>query len=152
MQCISVQLKQINAAVTNNYNVHLLQNIWWQSQTLEWVHPHKHQHGTILYTYYTVSSYFQLAQAYDMNSTHVSWMEVILWQLFFFFFGWLEIQTDIVPPNSASNAFAFVAVQNGVPQAAPHLPVQQQKRWQRCHSLWSRTASECPCTLRWWQV
>ena len=42
MQRILVQLQQINAAVTNNY------------------------------TYYTVSSYFQLAQAYDMNSTHVS--------------------------------------------------------------------------------
>ena len=94
MQRILVQLQQINAAVTNNY------------------------------TYYTVSSYFQLAQAYDMNrqnSTHVSLIKVLLWQLFF---GWLEIQTDIVPPNSASNAFAFVAVQNGVLQAAPNLPVQ----------------------------
>ena len=70
MQRISVQLQQINAAVTNNYTCY--KTIWWQSQTLEWVHPHKHQHGTILYTYYTVSSYFQLAQAYDMNSTHVS--------------------------------------------------------------------------------
>ena len=83
MQHISVQLQQINAAVTNNYTCY--KTIWWQSQTLDWVHPHKHQHGTILYTYYTVSSYFQLAQAYDMNSTHVSWMKVLLWQLFFFF-------------------------------------------------------------------
>ena len=47
-----------NAAVTN-YTCY--KTIWWQSQTLEWVYPHKHQHGTILYTYYTVSSYFQLA-------------------------------------------------------------------------------------------
>ena len=43
-----------------------------------WVHPHKHQHGTILYTYYTVSSYFQPAQAYDMNSTHVRLMSFTL--------------------------------------------------------------------------
>ena len=56
MQRILVQLQQINAAVTNNY------------------------------MYYTVSSYFQLAQAYDMNkqnSTHVSLIKVLLWQLFF---------------------------------------------------------------------
>ena len=80
MQCISEQLQQINA---NNYTCY--KTIWWQSQMLEWVHPHKHQHGTILYTYYTVSSYFQPAQAYGMNSTHVRLMTVLLWQLFFFF-------------------------------------------------------------------
>ena len=52
MQRISVRLQRINATVTNNYTCY--KTIWWQSQTLDWVHPHKHQHGTILYTYYTI--------------------------------------------------------------------------------------------------
>ena len=73
MQRISERLQQINA---NNYTCY--KTIWWQSQMLEWVHPHKHQHGTILYTYYTVSSYFQPAQAYGMNSTHVRLMTVFV--------------------------------------------------------------------------
>ena len=30
------------------YNYTCYKTIWWQSQTLEWVHLHKHQHGTIL--------------------------------------------------------------------------------------------------------
>ena len=89
---------------------------------LDWVHPHKHQHGTILYmSDYTVSLYSQPAQAYDMNSTHVRLMKVLLWQLFF---RKLEMQRDTVPPNSASNAFASLAVSNGALQAAPHWPVQ----------------------------
>ena len=79
MQHISVRLQQINATDTNNYTCY--KTIWWQSQMPDWVHPH--QHGTILYTYYTVWSYFQPGQAYGMNSTHVRLMKVSLWQLFF---------------------------------------------------------------------
>ena len=47
-------LQRKNRVTVTDYTCH--KTIWWQSPMLEWVHLHKHQHGTTPYIYYTVSS------------------------------------------------------------------------------------------------
>ena len=93
------------------------------------VHLHKHKRRTIPYT---ESSYFQLVQAYDMNSTHVRLMKV---------FGstsssrnW-EGREIVFAQKRASNVFAAWLFKTERSGAVPHLPVQ------RCCSLWIRTVS-----------
>ena len=51
---VPVWSQRKNRVTVTDYNCY--KTIWWQSQMLEWVHLHKHQHGTTPYIYYTVSS------------------------------------------------------------------------------------------------